>query len=148
MEQDEISFKIFENNKDKFKNFSYLYKNKPFIYNTSPDREVYIHYKNVSQQKFLSVKMKYFKFGMYIVTLPIFYGEDIEYYFVENTEGGSIATQKFFTTNTKNIIFDIDDEYFKINNAFIYTYEGNYNMAHQAIEQLILKDYNLKGKIL
>lgn len=148
MEKHKISFKIFENNKDKFKNFSYLYKNKPFIYNTSPDREVYIHYKNVNQQKFLCAKMKYFKFGMYIVTLPIFYGEDIEYYFVENTESGSVATKKFFTTNTKNIIFDIDDEYFKINNAFIYTYEGNYNMAHQAIEQLILKDYNLKGKIL
>ena len=92
--------------------------------------------------------MKYFKFGIYIVTLPIFYGEDIEYYFVENMENGNISTKRFFTTNTINTIFDIDDEYFKINNAFIYTYEGKYNDAHKVIEKLIEKDYSLKGKIL
>ncbi|WP_250277463.1 DUF5717 family protein [[Clostridium] colinum] len=148
MEKEQIGFKIFENNKDKFKDFSYLYKNKPFIYNTVPNREVYLHYKNINQDKFLSIKMKYFKFGIYIVTLPIFYGEDIEYYFVENIENGSIATKSFFTTNNKNIIFDIDDIYFKINNAFINIYEGKYNQVHNSIEQLILKDYNLKGKIL
>ncbi len=148
MEKEQIGFKIFENNKDKFKNFSYLYKNKPFIYNAAPDKDVYLYYKNVNQDKFLSVKMKYFKFGMYITMVPIFYGEDIEYYFVENMEKGNISTKKFFTTNNKNVIFDIDDEYFKINNAFIYTYEGKYNDAHKAIEELITKDYNLKGKIL
>ena len=148
MEKEQINFKIFENNKDKFKNFSYLYKNKPFIYNSSPDKDIYLYYKNINQDKFLSIKMKYFKFGMYIATLPIFYGEDIEYYFVENMKNGNISTKRFFTTNSKNIIFELDDEYFKINNAFIHIYEGKYNQAHQAIEDIILKDYNLKGKIL
>ena len=148
MEKDKINFKIFENNRDKFKNFSYLYKYKPFIYNSSPNKDIYLYYKNVNQDKFLSIKMNYFKFGMYIVTLPIFYGEDIEYYFVENMKNGNISTKRFFTTNNKNIIFELDDEYFKINNAYIYIYEGKYNQAHQAIEELILKDYNLKGKIL
>ncbi len=148
MEKEQIGFKIFENNKDKFKNFSYLYKNKPFIYNTSPNKDVYLYYKNINQDKFFSIKMKYFKFGMYITTLPIFYGEDIEYYFVENMENGNISTKRFFTTNNKKTIFDIDDEYFKINNAFIHTYEGKYSEAHKVIEQLILRDYNLKGKIL
>ena len=101
--ESEDIIKIFENNKDKFKNFSYLYKNKPFIYNSSPDKDIYLYYKNINQDKFLSIKMKYFKFGMYIVTLPIFYGEDIEYYFVENMKNGNISTKRFFTTNSKNI---------------------------------------------
>lgn len=148
MEIEQLGFKIFENNKDKFKKFSYLYKNKPFIYKASPNKDIYLYYKNINQDKFLYVKMKYFKFGIYIVTLPIFYGEDIEYYFVENMENGNISTKRFFTTNTINTIFDIDDEYFKINNAFIYTYEGKYNDAHKVIEKLIEKDYSLKGKIL
>ena len=148
MEEEQLGFKIFENNKDKFKKFSYLYKNKPFVYNTYPNKDVYLCYKNINQEKFMSIKMKYFKFGIYIVTLPIFYGEDIEYYFAENTENGSICTKKFFATNIKSLIFDIDDKYFKINNAFVYTYEGRYDEAHKVIEELIAKDYNLKGKIL
>lgn len=148
MENEQLNFKIFEDNKDKFKNFSYLYKNKPFIYNTLPNKQVYLYYKNVNQDKFFSIKMQYFKYGMYIAVLPIFYGEDIEYYFSENMEGGNISTKRFIATNSKNKVFDIDDEYFKINNAFIYTYEGKYDEAHRVIEKLISKDYNLKGKIL
>lgn len=148
MEQDKISFKIFENNKDKFKNFSYLYKNKPFIYNASPNKEVYLCYKNVNEDKFIEVKMDYFKYGMYITILPIFYGEDIEYYFVENMESGNITTKRFFTTNNKKTIYDVNDEYFKINNAFIYTYEGKYDEAEKVIKDIISKDYNLKGKLL
>ncbi len=148
MKQDNINFKIFENNKDKFIDFAYLYKNKPFIYKAPPDREVYLHYKNINQDKFYVLKMNYFKFGMHISTVPVFYGEDIEYYFVENMENGSISTKKFFTTNNKNVVFDIQDEYFDINNAYLYICEGKYDTAHKVIQKLILKDYNLKGKLL
>ena len=92
--------------------------------------------------------MDYFKYGMYITILPIFYGEDIEYYFVENMESGNITTKRFFTTNNKKTIYDVNDEYFKINNAFIYTYEGKYDEAEKVIKDIISKDYNLKGKLL
>ena len=148
MEEDNINFKIFENNKDKFTKFSYLYKNKPFIYNSSPNKEVFLFYKDAKQDKFYSIKMKYFKFGMYIVTLPIFYGENIEYYFMENMEKGNITTKSFFITNDEKQIFNVEDEYFNINNAYVNFYDGKYDKVHQLIEKVILKDYNLKGKLL
>lgn len=149
MEEDSINFKIFENNKDKFIKLTYLYKNKPFIYNASFDSEVFLFYKNMNETEFNRIKMKYFKFGIHIATLPVFYTEDIEYYFVENVnQGENIVSRKYFTTNSKNMIFDNEDEYFKINNAYIYTYDGKYNQAHKAIENLISKEYNLKGKLL
>lgn len=148
MEKDNINFKIFENNKEKFKNSSYLYKNKPFIYNSALDKEVYLFYREVNEENFNSIKMRYFKFGIYIATLPIFYRENIEYYFMENTITGSISTRKEFITNNENRVFNIDDEYFKINNAIIHSYDGRYDLAHNLIKEVILKDYNLKGKIL
>ena len=64
-------------------------------------------------------------------------------------ETGSLSTPKYITTNNYNeILEENEDEYFKINNGIIYSYEGKYHLIHDLIENTILQDYNLKGKIL
>lgn len=149
LEKLNINFNIFEENKDKLKKYAYILKNTPFIYNSLPNKDIYLFYKELNEESYKSVKMKYFKFGIYICTLPIFFGEEIEYYFTENMDTGSVSTKKYTKINNYNQIFeDIEDEYFKINNGIIYSYEGKYHLTHELIENTILRNYNLKGNIL
>lgn len=148
MEADCISFKIFENYKDKLKNNSYFYKNRPFTYNSIPNKNIYLFYKANDEENFNSIKMKYFKYGIYTISLPIFFGEEIEYYFSENMETGSIITPKYNIKNFDNVIFEEDEMFFKINNSAVYYYECKYDLAHTIIKEIIFKEHNLKGKIL
>ena len=93
--------------------------------------------------------MKYFKFGIYICTLPIFFGEEIEYYFSENIDTGNVNSKKYFTSNNYSEVFqENEDDYFKINNGIIQVYEGKYHSINNLIENIVLQDYNLKGEIL
>lgn len=147
LQKDNINFEIFYKNKDKFKDISYFYKNTPFIHKSQKGKNVELFYKNAKDSKFLSVEMKYFKYGMYIATLPIFYDENIDYYFLEHSQNGSVSTIKNCIVNNDKEMFDIDDEYFKLNNMLIQTFEDSFTMAQKLFESKI-KDYDLRGKIL
>lgn len=148
MEKNKINFKIFEENKDKFEKYPYIFKSTPFIYTDLPEKNIYIFYKEINEDSFKSLKMQYFKFGMYICVLPIFFGEEIEYYFAEGTKKENILTKKESIINNYNKIFDFEDEYFKINNIIISLYEGKFQNIENLMEKFILKKQNLKGKIL
>lgn len=149
IEKLKINFNIFEENKDKLKKYSYIFKYKPFIYNALPNKDIYFFYKEINEENYKSLKMKYFKFGIYICTLPIFFGEEIEYYFSENIDTGNVNSKKYFTSNNYSEVFqENEDDYFKINNGIIQVYEGKYHSINNLIENIVLQDYNLKGEIL
>ena len=148
MENNGINFEIFEKNKDKFKKYPYIFKNTPFIHKMPPKKEVFMHFRVSKDAEFKRVKMKYFKFGLYICVIPTFFNEELEYYFEEGISTGSIYSERYLFKNTFKQVLDIDDEYFKINNGLIYNFEGKYHLLHDLIEKHILKEYAFNGKIL
>lgn len=136
-----ILLPIFKKYKDKDHHFSYLEKNKPFVYFTLPDKEVYLHYKVDGESDFHTVKMNYMKYGIYLLPISLFYNEVIEYYIEES----GIHSEIFKMINKDN--FNIEennmDEYYELNNAIIYSNTLNY----LEVEKIIINKQNKKNNI-
>lgn len=145
-----LIFPIFKEYNDKIFHDLYLEKNCSFIYYAPSDKSVLFYFREKGEFDFYSKSMKYFDFGIYYINIPVFFGEEIEYYICENKEKGSIETPKDFASN-KEIYLHEDvcfDEFFDINNAIIYENEGKYKEAENIIKQKIRKNSALRCALL
>lgn len=139
MEQQQIMFPIFKEYKDKNNEFSYLEKNIPFIYNGLKDKEIYLNYKLKEEFVWHKRKMNYFKFGMYIAVVTMFYNEVLEYY-IEDTSISSV-NEKYEFKNKSNFKLNqnINDEYYYINNAVIYSETLKFTELEKLVEEHQIK---------
>lgn len=126
LEKANINFPIFEQNKDKLKKYPYIFKNTPFIFKDIPNKNIFLFYKEINETTYKSLEMKYFKFGIYICTIPTFFGEEIEFYFAQDNKTDKILTEKNIFINNYDKIIDFEDEYFKLNNGIIYMYQSKF----------------------
>ncbi len=148
-EKNEISFPNFSKTKDKAFHNSYIDKYKAFCYRAPAGREIYICYKRNENGRLIKRRMKYFKFGLYILCLSVFSGEKIEYYFSEQREKGSIQTApEVFVNSDENFYPEYDDEFFKINSAFVNQGMAKYDRVEAFISERILNETDIKGRLL
>lgn len=111
---------------------SYIEKNTPFVYYQTPYRNVNICFRTSADMPYVKRPMRYFRFGMYLVNLTLFYDEEITYYFEE--EGGAQTEPKQFKNNHMRVIEQFRDTYYTINNAIIYENMMKYDMVERLIE--------------
>ncbi len=114
----------------------YFRKNKFFSYTVANANNVYICYKmNGTDNK---VKMDCYGYNYYFAKVLMFFGEEVEYYFVVERASGSIETKKYQYKNRCEVIFeDSRDNYTTINNALIHHNKYQMTECEKNIEMLL-----------
>jgi len=102
----------------------FIEKHQPFLYKGLPDKNVYLNYRISADAPYRAKPMEYLRFGLYLTCLPVFYNEEISYYFSEEMPTGSITTREETFKNTTTFLLEktdplITDSFFTINNAII-----------------------------
>ena len=146
---DDLLLPIFKEKKDKLGSSLYIEKNQAFLYRSTPNKNVYLYYRIDSSTEYKKVPMQYFHFGIYLAKLTHFYGERIRYYFGEEMETGSIASQEETIDNTSVFVDEnATDPYFHINNGLVYAQMFKYEQAEANISKSLQNTKSIKGKIL
>lgn len=150
--KDNILWPIFKDIKDKQLILPYIEENAPFSYrarNVSEGIVLSFHYRVDNLGEFVSVPMKYLRFGLYICHVPHFYGEELEYYFQEAIETGSVTTTpaKIFN-NRPHILENTDDLYYIINSALIYEQMFKYDNVEEIVTGRLAEKPSARAKIM
>ncbi|MCL2498723.1 MAG: DUF5717 family protein [Defluviitaleaceae bacterium] len=122
----------------------FIEKHQPFLYKGLPGKEVYLYYRIDPDGPYLAKHMDYLRYGMYLACVPLFYNEEITYYFSEEMPTGSITTRESTHRNTTPFLLkkgpddeasgsDASDPFFTINNAIIL----EQMFKHEQVETLI-----------
>ena len=114
----------------------FVEKHEPLVYKTLPGKDCFVYFKTSETDAFYSKKMTYIRYGLYVAIIPLFYNENLEYYFSEETKSGSITTPTSETRNKKPFFHeDESDVYFAINNAVI----NEQMFKHERVEEIVTK---------
>lgn len=150
MKKRNIIFPIFKELAEEYKDDIYIEKNQPFIYYAPSDRSVIFYFREKGEFDFYSKTMYYLDFGIYYINIPMFYGEEIEYYICENKEKGSIETPKQVISNKSGTIHENvdDDPFVEINNSIIYQSIYRYEEAENIISKKIRKNNTTRCSLL
>jgi len=150
MKKRNLIFTVFKSIENDFINDPYIEKNYPFIYYAPSDKSVLFYFREKGDFDFYSKPMAYLDFGIYYINIPIFFGEEIEYYICENKEKGSIETPKKTVINESVNIHNESDEdpFFEINNSIIYENIYRYEEAEKLISRHIRKNNELRVNLL
>ncbi len=150
MKKRNLLFPIFKNIENDFSDDLYIEKNCPFIYYAPSDKSVLFYFREKGEFDFYSKSMLYLDFGIYYINIPVFYGEEIEYYICENKEKGSIETPKKIILN-KNMKLHKEieeDDFFELNNSIIYEDIGRYEDSENIINKKIIKNNKLRCTLI
>ncbi len=145
MEEDGFIFKPFK--EASVPATPFLAKNQSFIYKAAPDKDVYLIY-SFDGEGYLTKKMTYFRFGLYLSILPHYYGERITYYFTEESKTGTVSTETMIIENNISTLYENEDNFFKVNNALIYEKMFYYDQAEKIISDLLEPSPNILASIL
>jgi len=146
--ENDIIFPIFKEIKDKSLLAPYIEKNRPFVYRGRAGRDISLHYR-VGDGDFVELAMSYMAFGLYFCHVPHFYGEEIEYFFCENRERGSIKTATATISNKSSHMLENEgDLYYTINKALIYEQMFKYERVEEIVSAQLEKKANIRAKIL
>lgn len=147
MEEDNLTFPVFKNIKDKNLTTPYIEKNEPLIYIGAPKKDVYVYYRIDDGQKYRKEKMRYFRFGIYMCNIALFYGEKLSYYFSEEKASGSIDTKEFNLQKDRLYVNDKEmDSYFNINNALVYEQMFKYAEVESIITEMLKEQKITRAK--
>ncbi|MCL2350597.1 MAG: DUF5717 family protein, partial [Defluviitaleaceae bacterium] len=150
-EESNILFPIFKDIKDKSVILPYIERNRPFVYIGRPQNEVVLHYKikDEAEDDFVKMPMKYLGFGMFMCHIPQFYGEEIEYFFHEEREKGSVkTTPQFVNNNNPHMLERAGDLYYTINNALVFEQMFKYEQVEEIVTARLAKKAGLRAKIM
>jgi len=149
MQEDGILLPSVLNLKDKSAQRPYILKNQPFMYRALPERQVYLNYRFDSEETTRRIKMKYLRYGLYAKVLPVFYGEKITYRYSEEMDSGSVSTPDYESVNLRyHLNENAEEDYFKLNNAFIYEHMFKYDQVEKIITDNIQNVRMIKGSLL
>ncbi len=151
MEEDGFLFPVFKAQKpdqDKTLASAYIEKNQAFMYAGLPDKNVFLYYKPDGEEEYRKQKMVYFRFGLYLTAVPIFYGETTEYYYSEEMPTGSVASKVMKTKNNALTVRDEGDLYAVINNALIYENMFKYEQVEAIITEALREYRDVKAELI
>jgi len=140
----------------------FIEKYQPFLHRGQPGKNYMLYY-CIDGAAFTSVPMQHIKYGMFTVCLPLFYNEEITYYFSEEMETGSITTKPQTIKNTTPFLLDtnecanrqardcervLTDEFFAINNAITYEQMFKHEEVERAVAGLIKEVRQIRSTLL
>ncbi|MDR1664180.1 MAG: DUF5717 family protein [Clostridiales bacterium] len=148
-EEAQVLFPVFREYRDKYNKHPYIEKNQPFLYQSLPEKNVWLHYKIDDAPAFQAKPMRYLRFGLYLTSLSVFYGEKVTYYFSEEMASGSITTREDHLSNTAEYLYEKEgDPFFTINNALIYEKMFKHEQVERIINGLVKDVRMVRGAIV
>jgi len=147
LENQGILFPIFK--ESRFARIPFIEKNQPFLYRGLPGKDYRLNYHTDDAPNFITVPMQYIKYGMYVACIPLFYNEEITYYFSEELATGSVGTKPDTIKNTTPFLHNHPtDQFFTINNAIIYEQMFKHDQVEKALNKLVKDVQTVKSKLL
>ena len=147
LENESVLFPVFKQNH--FSRSPYIEKYQPFLHRGLPGKNYQLYYRIGDAAEFMPMPMQYVKFGLYVACLPLFYNEEVTYYFCEELETGSIATKVETIKNIIPFLYEQPlDEFFAINNAIIYEQMFKYDQVEDVISSLVRDVVVVKSQLL
>ncbi|MCL2216022.1 MAG: DUF5717 family protein [Defluviitaleaceae bacterium] len=135
MEREGILFPVIKENKPS--QIPFIEKHQPFLYKSQPGKDCWLYYRIKGAHSFTAIPMRYMRYGMYAANVPIFYNEEITYYFSEEIPSGSITTREAEYKNSTAFLHNSDDPFFTINNAIIYEQMFKHDKVEEIINRLV-----------
>ena len=148
-----ILWPIFKEIKDKSIIQPYIEESTPFVYmsntragNTSA---VCLHYRTTPDADFKRVPMKYLRFGIYNGLVPHFYGEELEYFFEETRETGSIRSSPTIIANNRpHTLENPADLYYIINSAIVFEQMFKYDSVEEILSKTLAPRPAIRAKLM
>ena len=146
----DIIWPIFKEIKDKNLISPYIEKNMPFLYRGKAGREtVSLYYRAMGEESFTGVPMKYLRFGLFTCYIPLFYGEELEYYFEEAIATGSITTPtEKIANNRPHLLEKTADLYYIINSALVYEQMFKYDKVEEIVTKGLAEKEPPRAKLI
>jgi len=136
LENEGILFPVFK--ESRFARVPFIEKYQPFIYRGTPGKDYLLHYRIDDATTFTTVPMQYVKYGLYVTCLPLFYNEEVTYFFSEEMATGSIATKEETVKNMSPFLYDHPtDPFFAINNAITYEHMFKHDQVERMVSGLV-----------
>lgn len=147
LEKEGVILPVFK--ESRFIRAPFIEKHQPFLYRGLPGKNYQLHYRIGDAEDFAAVPMQHIKYGLHTAHLPLFYNEEITYYFSEVLATGSIATKAKKIKNTNPFLHDNHtDQFFAINNAIIYEQMFKHEQVESIIDGLVKDAQEVKSKLL
>ena len=122
----------------KFARIPFIEKFQPFLYRGLPGNDYRLNYRIDDAATFIQMPMQYIKYGLYIACLPLFYNEEVTYFFSEEMPTGSIATKTETVKNIAPFLHDHPtDRFFAINNALTYEQMFKHDQVEKTVAGLV-----------
>ena len=151
-EENDIIWPIFKEIKDKSIIRPYIEENAPFLYRGRAGSAVCLYYRigNLeADANFARLPMKYLGFGLFAGHIPHFYGEELEFYFEETREAGSLTTptEKLFN-NRPHLLEKSADLYYIINNALVFEQMFKYDNVEEIVTGKLRDRPAIRAKLM
>lgn len=135
LENEGILFPVFKEHRPT--PIPFIEKHQPFIYRGAPGKDCWLYYRIDDAKDLKSVQMQYVRYGMYVACVPVFYNEEITYYFSEEMPSGSITTREETIKNKVTFLHESNDQFFTINNAIINEQLFKYDQVEKIANSLV-----------
>ena len=147
LEKSGILFPVFK--EKKFARIPFIEKFQPFVYRGQPGKDYRLNYRIDDAATFTQIPLQYVKYGLYILCLPLFYNEEITYFFSEEMPTGSIATKTETLKNTAPFLHDHPtDRFFAINNALTYEQMFKHDQVEKAVGNLVRDVQAVRSRLM
>ena len=147
-----ILWPVFKEIKDKNLISPYIEKNMPFVYRGKAGANtVSLHYKAAEDMDYTEVPMKYLRFGFFLCHIPLFYGEELEYYFKETIAGhsSSITTKpEKIANNRPHLLEKAADLYYIVNSALVYEQMFKYDKVEEIVAGRLAEKEPPRAKLI
>ena len=124
----------------------FIAKHLSFLHRCLPNKDCWLYYH--INGKTTAIPMQYVKYGIYVACVPVFYNEEVTYYFSEEMKSGSITTREETIKNDTALIHSSIDPFFDINNAVIKHHQFKYDEAETIISGLAQEVQAVRSKLL
>ncbi|MCL2874283.1 MAG: DUF5717 family protein [Defluviitaleaceae bacterium] len=126
----------------------YVQKKQPFLYRSNPGASVLLYYKFTESEEFKVKPMKYLRFGIYLASVTMFYGEQIIYCISEEMRSGSILTKEEVFINNSMIGMGNLGKFSDINKCLMYLEKSRFDKAEAIIEGYLKPPKTIVGKMI
>lgn len=122
------------------------YRDKVIVeYRTGPGSRVWLHYMVEkgphTQEKYVQTEMKEMFGGVYAVSLVLFFGEKLQYYISEETEGGEHVTENASISPADSVSEGDEGRFVQINRIVAAQAAQDYDTADRLLEDYYRKEY-------
>ena len=148
LEADGLLLPVFKENR--FARIPFVEKMQPLVYRGQPDKEYYLNYSIDHDPTYEKIPMRHLQYGLFIACVPLFYGEEVSYFFSEEMDTGSVATQTETYKNTVPYLHEntTEDQFFAINNAITYEQMFKHEQVEKIVVKLVREEQEVMAKLL